>query len=350
MSNHSLPPNPPARPDEAVGAGEPCAVASRRIDRKQLLELLNPRPSRWSLEVVYETGSTSADLATRLKEARGVPFEPCVRVAYSQTAGRGRRGRPWLAAPGNALLFSLGYLMPRAPEQLAGLSLAIGATIVAGLRTLSLEENSQLALKWPNDILLDGKKLAGVLVETVWSTCETTALVIGIGLNVNGADELQQQIASLPETLRSARPTAPAALSQAWPHAALTPVLGAMLNTLCAGLERFGRYGFEPFRDTWINDHAYTGREVVILEQGNEIARGIAQGVDTQGRLLIRTSQEIRTIFTGDVSLRLAAGLDSPEEGKRSVVQPPMPATCRPASMATREQGRCTGNDDACAS
>ncbi|KAG0163533.1 hypothetical protein DFQ30_011404 [Apophysomyces sp. BC1015] len=308
MSDHPSLPNPPGGP----GDSDSSVAAARRIERERLIERLDPQPSRWALEVVPETGSTNADLVARLKEARAVPFEPCVRVAYSQTAGRGRRGRRWLATPGNALLFSVGYRMPRAPQQLAGLSLAIGATIVDALRTLPLDGNARLALKWPNDILLDGAKLAGMLIEQAWSTRDATALVIGVGLNVHGADALEQQIASLHETLRATPPIVPSALSRAWPHAALTPVLGAVLNALAVGLERFGRHGFEPFRNAWVDDHAYAGHEVVVLEQGDEIARGIAYGVDAQGQLLIQTPQEIRAIATGDVSLRLAASVAAP--------------------------------------
>ncbi|SIT71784.1 MULTISPECIES: biotin--[acetyl-CoA-carboxylase] ligase [Burkholderiaceae] len=313
MSDPSSLQDSPGIPGETTASGDP-RPAARHIERERLLELLDPWPSRWAIEVVYETGSTNADLAARLKKARGVPFEPSVRVAYSQTAGRGRRGRPWLATPGNALLFSLGYLMPRAPARLAGLSLALGAMIVDGLRTLPLDDSGRLSLKWPNDILLDGAKLAGVLVETVWSTRDATALVVGVGLNINGANELEQQIASLHETLRATLPTMPGALSRAWPHAALTPVLGAVLNALAVGLERFGRHGFEPFRDAWIAEHAYAGQEVVVLEQGDEMARGTAYGVDEQGQLLIRTPQAIRAIATGDVSLRLAASIDAPAQ------------------------------------
>lgn len=314
MSDYSFPLDSPGIPGKAAASGDSRQTAARRIERERLLELLDPWPSRWALEIVHETGSTNADLAARLKGARGVPFEPSVRVAYSQTAGRGRRGRPWLATPGNALLLSLGYLMPRAPNQLAGLSLALGTTIVAGLRTLPLDSSRRLSLKWPNDILLDGTKLAGVLVETVWSTRDATALVIGVGLNVSSDDELEQQITSLHETLRATLPTLPGALCRAWPHAALTPVLGAVLNALAVGLERFGRHGFEPFHDTWIAEHAYAGQEVVVLEQGDEMARGIAYGVDEQGQLLIRTPQAIRAIATGDVSLRLAASADVPAQ------------------------------------
>ncbi|UDG82551.1 biotin--[acetyl-CoA-carboxylase] ligase [Candidatus Vallotia cooleyia] len=304
--------------DETASGNDTGLATARRIENARLLQLLDPQPSRWLLEVVCETGSTNADLATQLKKARGIPFEPSVRVAYSQTAGRGRRGRPWLATPNNALLFSLGHLMPRSPDQLAGLSLALSATIVDGLRTLPLDDSGRLSLKWPNDILLDGAKLAGVLVETAWSTRDATALVVGVGLNINGTHELQQQIALLDETPCTTLPIIVSTLSFAWPNAALTPVLSAVLNALAIGLDRFSQHGFEPFRDIWIAGHAYAGQEVVVLEQGNEIARGIAYDVNKQGQLLIYTPQEVRVISTGDVSLRLAANFDTSTSSGRT--------------------------------
>ncbi|UDG83336.1 biotin--[acetyl-CoA-carboxylase] ligase [Candidatus Vallotia lariciata] len=309
MSYHSSFQDLPSIPEKTDAGFESLAAVADGIEYKRLLELLDPQPSRWTLEVVYETGSTNADLAAWLKSARWIPFDPRVRVAYSQTAGRGRHSRPWLSTPGNALLFSLAHLIPRTPNRLSGLSLAVGATIVEGLRTLPLDDNRQILIKWPNDILLDGEKLAGVLVETVWSTQDATALVVGVGLNINSADSLVKQIESSHEILRAASPLMPSALSSAWPHVALTPVLGAVLNALAVGLERFGQHGFEPFRNTWISVNAYVGQEVVIFGHRGEVARGIVYGVDEKGQLLIRTPQEIRAIATGDVSLRLSENI-----------------------------------------
>ncbi|CAG7596048.1 biotin--[acetyl-CoA-carboxylase] ligase [Candidatus Vallotia tarda] len=312
MFDYSPPKNLPSILSETSVAshGSILAAVDGGIERKRLLELLDPQPSRWALEVVYKTGSTNADLAAQLKAARWIPFNPRVRVAYSQTAGRGRRSRPWLDSPGNALLFSLAHLMPRTPDRLAGLSLALGATIVEGLRTLPLDDSRRLLIKWPNDILLDGAKLAGVLVETAWSTRDSTALIVGVGLNINSVDGLAKQIASSFETFLPTFPLMPSALSSAWPNASPTPVLGAVLNALAVGLERFGQYGFGPFRDAWIAVHAYMGQEVVISGQGEEIARGIVYSVDEQGRLLIRTPQEILAIAAGDVSLRLSENVN----------------------------------------
>lgn len=283
-----------------------------RIDRDRAVTLFGPAALDWPLEIVEETGSTNADLMARLKALprdAGALARPIVRVAYLQTAGRGRRGRPWYAEPGNALLFSIACVIPRPLEGLAGLSLAIGVALVDGLRSLPVAGPGQIALKWPNDVLLEGDKLAGILIETAWSTEDASAVVIGIGTNVKGADELAAKVSELnagaPAQVRGAVPTA---LSRALPNANLTDTLAAELNALEPALQRFAANGFAPFQARWNACHAYAGREVVLIEQGVEVARGVATGVDERGQLLLDTSTGRRTIATGDVSLRLTDG------------------------------------------
>ncbi|WP_114809384.1 biotin--[acetyl-CoA-carboxylase] ligase [Paraburkholderia kururiensis] len=283
-----------------------------RIDRDRAVTLFGPAALDWPLEIVEETGSTNADLMARLKALprdAGALARPIVRVAYLQTAGRGRRGRPWYAEPGNALLFSIACVMPRPLEGLAGLSLAIGAALVDGLRSLPVAGPGQIALKWPNDVLLEGDKLAGILIETAWSTEDASAVVIGIGTNVKGADQLAAKVSELnagaPAQVRGAVPTA---LSRALPNANLTDTLAAELNALEPALQRFSASGFAPFQARWNACHAYAGREVVLIEQGVEVARGVATGVDERGQLLLDTPTGRRTIATGDVSLRLTDG------------------------------------------
>jgi BirA family transcriptional regulator, biotin operon repressor / biotin---[acetyl-CoA-carboxylase] ligase len=232
-----------------------------------------------------------------------------VRVAYLQTAGRGRRGRTWYAEPGNALLFSVACVLPRPLEDLAGLSLAVGVALVDGLRSLPVAGPGQIALKWPNDVLLEGDKLAGILIETAWSTEYASAVVIGIGTNVKGAVELAAKVGALnADVPPQARGTTPTALSRALPNANLTDTLAAELNALEAVLKRFGAEGFAPFQPRWNACHAYAGREVVLLEQGVEQGRGVAVGVDERGQLLLDTPDGRQVIATGDVSLRLADG------------------------------------------
>jgi BirA family transcriptional regulator, biotin operon repressor / biotin---[acetyl-CoA-carboxylase] ligase len=281
-----------------------------RIDRARAVALFGAAAHDWPIEIVEETGSTNADLMARVKalpRKAGALERPIVRVAYLQTAGRGRRGRPWYAEPGNALLFSVACVLPRPLEGLAGLSLAVGVALVEGLRSLPVAGPGQIALKWPNDVLLEGDKLAGVLIETAWSTADASAVVIGIGTNVNGADELAAKVGALnadvPEQARGALPTA---LSRALPNANLTDTLAAELNALEPALQRFATEGFAPFQPRWNACHAYAGRDVVLYEQGVEIGQGIAAGVDERGQLLLDTPAGRETIATGDVSLRLA--------------------------------------------
>lgn len=283
-----------------------------RIDRDRAVTLFGPAALDWPLEIVEETGSTNADLMARLKALprdAGALARPIVRVAYLQTAGRGRRGRPWYAEPGNALLFSIACVMPRPLEGLAGLSLAIGVALVDGLRSLPVAGPGQIALKWPNDVLLEGDKLAGILIETAWSTEDASAVVIGIGTNVKGADELAAKVGELnagaPAQVRGATPTA---LARALPNANLTDTLAAELNALEPALQRFAASGFAPFQPRWNACHAYAGREVMLIEQGVEVARGVATGVDERGQLLLDTPTGRRAIATGDVSLRLTEG------------------------------------------
>lgn len=300
-------PNTPSAPS-APGADD------WRIDRNRAVTLFGPAANDWPIEIVEETGSTNADLMTRLKalpHRANALARPIVRVAYLQTAGRGRRGRSWVAQPGDALLFSIGCVLPRPIEGLAGLSLAIGSALVDGLRTLPVAAPGQIALKWPNDVLLEGDKLVGILVETAWSTADATAVVIGIGTNVRhpealaakvdalNADPASQQAAPVPGAV-------PTALSRVWPAANLTDVLAAELNALESALQRFGAAGFAPFQARWNACHAYAGREVALYEQGAEVLRGVAVGVDESGQLLVDTAHGREAVTTGDISLRLA--------------------------------------------
>ncbi|UXU87539.1 biotin--[acetyl-CoA-carboxylase] ligase [Burkholderia sp. S-53] len=289
------------------------------IARNRLEAHLDAAPRAWPLDIVAATGSTNADVATRLKalprSANALPA-PLVRVAFEQSAGRGRQGRPWFAQPGNALLCSVGCIVPRPVDALGGLSIAIGVALAEGLAALPLDARTRVALKWPNDLLLtatdDGTprivgKLGGILIETVWTTADATAVVIGFGINVRGAEAVAAQVDALrarDATLASG--LQPAALSIACASANLTDTLAASLNALTPALAQFGADGLAPFLPRWHALHAYAGREVVLLEQGVERARGIATGIDATGQLLLDTPNGVQAIAAGDVSLREA--------------------------------------------
>jgi BirA family biotin operon repressor/biotin-[acetyl-CoA-carboxylase] ligase len=237
------------------------------------------------VEVVPETGSTNADLLARAPALRF----PVLLVAEIQTAGRGRAGRSWLSAAGGSLTFSLAWKFDGPLQRLAGLPLAVGVALAETLARLGV----QVALKWPNDLLRNGDKLAGILIETQPADGGGTWTVIGIGLNLLMPDELEAQIG---------RPVAAAPWLAQMDRNAL---MAALLDGLAAGLREFGDAGFAAFCGRWNRLHAYRGETVNIVDRGMVLHEGIAVGVDESGRLLLDSADGRAAVVAGDVSLRV---------------------------------------------
>jgi len=238
-----------------------------------------------AVEVVRETGSTNADLLARA----ALLDAPLLLVAEHQTAGRGRAGRSWLSSPEGSLTFSLAWKFDGGPQQLTGLPLAIGVALAETLGTLG----QQVQLKWPNDLLKDGDKLAGILVETQAAPGGGTWTVTGIGLNLLMPDEMEAQLgrsaAGVPWLARMERDA----------------LLAALLDGLAACLREFAARGFAAFAARWNLRHAWQGEIVVLLDQGTVLHEGRAAGVDDSGRLLLDTAQGRIAVMAGDVSLRV---------------------------------------------
>lgn len=237
-----------------------------------------------AIEVVDETGSTNADLLARCATLAG----PTLRIAGQQTAGRGRAGRPWLSQPDASLMFSLAWHFKGPLQQLVGLPLAVGVALAEALSSLG----APVQLKWPNDLLKDGNKLAGILVETQQAPGGVWA-VIGCGINLLMPDALERQIgrsvAAVPWLAQMERNT----------------LLAALLSRLAGVLAEFDDTGLAPFTERWNALHAWQGQHVQILDNGQLQQQGVAAGVDRMGRLLLRTDDGLMEIMSGDVSLRL---------------------------------------------
>ncbi|MES2535324.1 MAG: biotin--[acetyl-CoA-carboxylase] ligase [Pseudomonadota bacterium] len=240
-----------------------------------------------AIEVVAETGSTNADLLARLPNLD----TPVLRIAEAQTAGRGRAGRVWLSAPGVTLTFSIAWKFNRPLPALVGLPLAVG---VAVAETLDLfGEHTQL--KWPNDVLKNGNKLAGILIETAaikHAARDTVWAVIGIGLNLAMPECLATQIG---------RPVAGVNASQLDRNV----LMAALLDGLTEALQQFEATGFDAFMVRWNQLHAYTGQAVAVLDNGRIVHEGKAVGVDATGRLILETGAGQVAVVAGDVSLRV---------------------------------------------
>ncbi len=237
-----------------------------------------------AVDVVAETGSTNADLLARAATLSA----PLLLIAEHQTAGRGRAGRSWLSAPGHSLTFSLAWRFEGGLPALTGLPLAVGTALAETLGRLG----QPVQLKWPNDLLKDGDKLAGILVETQAAAAGTWAIV-GVGLNLAMPDELEARIG---------RPVAAVPWLARMDRDAL---MAALLDGLAQALRAFAATGFAAFSARWNLLHAYQGQPVTIVDRGAVLHEGLAAGVDDGGRLLLDTDAGRIAIVAGDVSLRV---------------------------------------------
>ena len=244
-----------------------------------------------TVEVLPEIDSTNTEL---MRRARAGQAYPVLLVAESQSAGRGRLGRPWHGQVGDALTFSLGLQM--APQDWSGLSLAVGLSLA---RSLDPDGTLGIRLKWPNDLWVAQPhtpqgwgKLAGILIETAavaQSGLDASARYCVVGVGINIAPPKAEGLSTAPMGLQNLLPdiTAPQAL---------TKVATSLLRTLLA----FERGGFAPLQNAF-NDRDALHDLSVTLSDGRS---GTARGVDTTGALLVETAQGLEAITSSEVSVR----------------------------------------------
>ena len=245
-----------------------------------------------NVEVAWSVGSTNTILLSRPNPPNGCSE---VMLAEYQTAGRGRRGRAWLAPPGGSICLSLSWTFRDVPADLGSLGLVIGVCELRALRELGLTE---ARLKWPNDVLVADRKLGGVLIELRAESGGPACVVIGIGLNVALGAPLLERIAQtgvVPTDLVTAGLEQPSR----------NLVVGRIVTRCIRGLLEFERVGLRPFIDEWRDADALRGRMVDVRGAGGDIARGLARGVDLHGALLVETVDEgLKRFISGDVSVR----------------------------------------------
>ena len=259
------------------------------LDAGAVAAVLGELAGQFSLVVVPECDSTNSRLMETPADDDG---RIAVLAADRQTAGRGRRGRSWLSWPGAGLTFSLRWHFMPAPHMPAGLSLVVGLAVARTLEELGVEG---VQLKWPNDVLIHGKKLAGILVELSSSRGRPPAAVIGIGLNLRLPPDAQVESATGVTDLAAclASPPGPNRL------------LGLLLGQLNHFLELYAAAGFPALRAAWQQRNAFADLPVRILGEAQELA-GTCAGVDDDGALLLDTPEGRRRVLSGEVSLRLA--------------------------------------------
>lgn len=223
-----------------------------------------------------------------LMRERGRRPPPRALIAEAQSRGRGRRGRGWVSPPGAGLYLSLSWRFNSGLTRLSALSLVTGVAVARVLDAIGL---ATLRLKWPNDLWVDDQKLGGCLIEINGAAEGPCDAVTGIGLNLD---------------LGEAGGT-----DQPWTDLArqgITPdrdaLLADLLNALALTYRELDRAGFGAFESEWSGIDALKDRRIQVFGGGGNPIEGVARGVDQKGRLLLETSAGVRTIGSGEVSVR----------------------------------------------
>lgn len=211
-------------------------------------------------------------------------------VAEAQTQGRGRRGKVWSSPQQGVTLSCLNWL-PVPATKLSGLSLVAGMALVDHLSDYGVDN---ARVKWPNDILCDGKKLAGILIELVHVDRQGCGVVTGIGLNyqegaMHGVD---QPMTCLSNEIATDLPSR-------------SVLIGRLVARLHAAYRQFLLQGFAPFQQRWAEYDAFHNSELKVT-QGQSILAGRSVGINEQGLLLLETAEGIQSFSSGEVSVRRA--------------------------------------------
>ena len=240
----------------------------------------------WPVTVFDSIDSTNAQALRAIGQGQVAPF---LVVAERQIAGRGRRGRKWVSPFAENLYYSLVLRIDGGMRQLEGLSLVVGLAVMQTLRKLGVAD---VGLKWPNDVLVDSKKIAGILLELVGDPADVCHVVLGIGINVNmqAADEVDQQWTSM--RLESGK---------SFDRNALVVELS---NQLQAYIQRHQVGGFSVLQAEWEENHLWQGRMVSLIAGVNQID-GVVLGIDNQGALRLKVNGMEKVFSGGELSLRL---------------------------------------------
>ncbi|WP_107852047.1 bifunctional biotin--[acetyl-CoA-carboxylase] ligase/biotin operon repressor BirA [Oceanimonas marisflavi] len=264
------------------GKGYRLAVPLQLLDPERLARALAPV----RVEVVPVIGSTNQHWLERVEQLN--KGDLC--LAECQTAGRGRRGRSWISPFGGQLVMSLYWRLEQGMAAAMGLSLVVGIAVVEALESAGF---AGVALKWPNDLYLNGRKLAGILVEMSGTAGGPCHLVIGMGLNL-----------VLPATEQD-RITQPwAELAELGEISDRNGLVIALAQGLQQALARFEQEGIAGFRERWNRLDYFNGKPVRVL-MGEQVVHGTARGIDEQGALLLELENgELKRYLGGEISLR----------------------------------------------
>jgi len=270
------------------GRGYQLVLSPTWLDHAKIVAALGYTADHYHIRILDAVDSTNSVLM-HAAEA-GAPDGSVVCTEY-QFAGRGRRGRQWHSILGGSLTFSVLWRFEEGIAALVGLSLAVGVAIARALNRFS---RFPVKLKWPNDVLVDYRKLAGILVEIQGDIQGPSFAVVGIGLNVN-----------LPAVHRDSIDQAVIDLEEMQVRVDRNILLASCLVELKAVMNVMQEQGFAALRDEWEAHHAHAGQSVSLLLPDRQVVTGTALGIDDSGAFLLQTENGTRMAYnSGDIRLR----------------------------------------------
>ncbi|RUO78198.1 bifunctional biotin--[acetyl-CoA-carboxylase] synthetase/biotin operon repressor [Idiomarina tyrosinivorans] len=239
-------------------------------------------------DVLSVVGSTNDEIKQRVEQkhlSNGYSL-----FAEAQTAGRGRRGKIWHSPYGSNLYLSLYWQLADGVQGAMGLSIVVGIAVARQLASYGI---ANVELKWPNDIYIDGRKVAGILVELEGQSSGSAHAIIGMGVNINMTD---------PDVTAIDQPWAQ--LADALPREISRNQLAAdLLSAIYAALQQYQEQGLAPLLGEWLEWDRYANQPVKLI-MGNREVTGIARGIDENGALILEQQGKHTRYFAGELSLR----------------------------------------------
>lgn len=262
----------------------PTALLDKAVIMQAIDESL--RAQIHSMTISFETDSTQTQACHAEPVDEGIE----VWLAEYQRAGQGRRGKVWQSPPMSNIYCSINRRFTCSMAEMLGFSLAVAVIIVDALRALNI---AGLSLKWPNDIWLNDKKCAGLLIQLRGESGGPCDVTLGFGINVSMSKQSGQQI------------------DQAWTALSLetdielerNSMIGNILSHLLQGFKQYEQYGFTAFIKRWQEYDGLIGKHI-SLAIGSRLVEGIAQGVDSDGALVVQQQQGLNRYHSGEVSVR----------------------------------------------
>lgn len=259
-----------------------------------------------------QVDSTNTQLISRARQREPVQERPSLLGAHHQTRGKGRGGRHWKDLEQTTLMFSCAFDVDMPAPQLPMLAPLCGIVVCEQLRQLvGPEHQHRLSMKWPNDILFDGAKLSGLLVEAVRPTvgrfsAHHHVVVIGMGLNLSHAkalsESLQRPVADWTSVLSSLQEREHKAAEN------VSSMVALIANAWYQAVLQYQAGGFKPFMARHAAVDALKDQSVDVLNGQELMFTGVAQGVDKNACLQVMTDEGLKPVIYGDVSIRAVAG------------------------------------------